>query len=96
MKIMVTGGAGYIGSHTAVGLLQDGHELVIVDNLANSSAEAVQRVQEISGRPVGFRELDLLDEVALSAVFAQERPQAVIHFAGLKSVGESVATTGTT
>ncbi|GAA1049378.1 UDP-glucose 4-epimerase GalE [Arthrobacter russicus] len=91
MKIMVTGGAGYIGSHTAVGLLQDGHELVIVDNLANSSAEAVQRVQEISGRPVGFRELDLLDEVALSTVFAQERPQAVIHFAGLKSVGESVS-----
>lgn len=91
MKIMVTGGAGYIGSHTSIGLLQNGHELVVVDNLANSSAEAVQRVQEISGRSVVFHATDLLDESALEEIFVQEQPEAVIHFAGLKSVGESVS-----
>lgn len=91
MKIMVTGGAGYIGSHTAIGLLQQGHDLVVVDSLVNSSAQSLQRVQEITGRTVEFRQTDLVDELALAEVFERERPEAVIHFAGLKSVGESVA-----
>jgi UDP-glucose 4-epimerase len=90
MKILVTGGAGYIGSHTCVELLGAGHEVVVVDNLANSSAEALQRVRRISGRGLEFHRLDLRDGAALRDVFARERVDAVIHFAGLKAVGESV------
>jgi len=90
MRILVTGGAGYIGSHTCVELLAAGHEVVVVDNLANSSAEALERVRRISGREPGFHRLDLREGAALREVFARSRFDAVIHFAGLKAVGESV------
>ena len=90
MKILVTGGAGYIGSHTCVELLQAGHEVVVVDNLSNSKEESLRRVQEITGKALVFHKLDLLDRAALSAIFDQNSFDAVIHFAGLKAVGESV------
>ncbi|HVM52783.1 MAG TPA: UDP-glucose 4-epimerase GalE [Acidimicrobiales bacterium] len=88
---LLTGGAGYIGSHTAVVLLEAGWSVVIVDNLANSSPVAVERVAELTGRDVAFHRVDLLDEPELDAVFAQHDLDAVVHFAGLKAVGESVA-----
>lgn len=91
MRILITGGAGYIGSHTAVTLLDRGDEVVIVDNLSNSSAEAIRRITAITGREPLFRQLDLRDEHLLDEEFAANRPDAVIHFAGLKAVGESVA-----
>lgn len=90
MNILVTGGAGYIGSHTCLELLQAGNEVVVVDNLSNSKQESLRRVQELAGKPLTFHQLDLLDENALRAVFEQSAAQAVIHFAGLKAVGESV------
>ncbi|MCI8577232.1 MAG: UDP-glucose 4-epimerase GalE [Lachnospiraceae bacterium] len=88
--ILVTGGAGYIGSHTCVELLNVGHDVVVVDNLCNSSKESLKRVEEITGKPVSFYEVDLLDKKGLSQVFDNEKIDAVIHFAGLKAVGESV------
>ncbi len=88
--ILVTGGAGYIGSHTCVALLQAGWDVVVVDNLCNSSPQALDRVQEIAGRSLSFHQVDIRDQAALERILAQERPQAVIHFAGLKAVGESV------
>ena len=91
MKLLITGGAGYIGSHTCVELLNSGHEVVVVDNLANSKAAALERVKEITGKDFSFCKADLLDREALDKVFAGERPDGVIHFAGLKAVGESVA-----
>jgi len=91
MRVLVTGGAGYIGSHTCVELLQAGHEVTIVDNLSNSREEAVRRVAELAGRPVGFERVDIRDRAGLSDVFRAVAPEAVIHFAGLKAVGESVA-----
>lgn len=91
MKILVTGGAGYIGSHTCVDLLENGYEVVIVDNLYNASRKAVDRVEEITGKKVTFYEADLLDKKALNAIFDKENIDAVIHFAGLKAVGESVS-----
>ncbi len=90
MKVLVTGGAGYIGSHTCVELLENGHEVVIVDNLYNSSEVAVTRVEEITGKKAAFYKTDLLDKEALDSVFETEHVDAVIHFAGLKAVGESV------
>ncbi|MDT3428795.1 UDP-glucose 4-epimerase [Paenibacillus forsythiae] len=90
MAILITGGAGYIGSHTAVELLEAGYEVVIVDNFANSHPEAIKRIGEITGKPFAFYELDLLDRKALDEVFAGHDVEAVIHFAGLKAVGESV------
>jgi len=90
MSILVTGGAGFIGSHTCVELLNRGYETVIVDNLCNSCLEAVKRVEEISGRSVTFYEADLRDADAMQAIFENESIEAVIHFAGLKAVGESV------
>ena len=90
MKILVTGGTGYIGSHTTLALLEAGHDVVVVDNLANSSEESLRRVQELTGRKAAFHKVDLLDEVRLGEVFDAERVDAVIHFAGLKAVGESV------
>ena len=90
MKILVTGGSGYIGSHTTLALLEAGHDVVVVDNLYNSSETALRRVEELAGREVAFRKVDLLDELALDAVFEAEAVEAVIHFAGLKAVGESV------
>ncbi|MBR5942432.1 MAG: UDP-glucose 4-epimerase GalE [Clostridia bacterium] len=91
MKMLITGGAGYIGSHTCVELLNSGNEVTVVDNLANSKATALDRVREITGRDFTFHKVDLLDSEALEKVFAEERPDGVIHFAGLKAVGESVA-----
>jgi UDP-glucose 4-epimerase len=88
--ILVTGGAGYIGSHTCVELLSGGYEVVIVDNLVNSKMAAVRRIEELSGRAPAFHKVDLLDADALAGVFAAHRVDAVIHFAGLKAVGESV------
>ena len=90
MSILVTGGAGFIGSHTCVELLDRGYETVIIDNLCNSCLEAVKRVEEISGRSVTFYEADLRDADAMQAIFENESIEAVIHFAGLKAVGESV------
>lgn len=91
MKILVTGGAGYIGSHTCVELLQAGYEVAVVDNLSNSKEESLKRVQEISAQGLEFYKVDLNDRDALSAVFGRAPIDAVIHFAGLKAVGESVA-----
>lgn len=88
--ILVTGGAGYIGSHTCIELLNAGNDVVVVDNLCNSCKESLKRVEEIAGRGVTFYEVDLLDEPALNKVFDNEKIDAVIHFAGLKAVGESV------
>ena len=89
-NILVTGGAGYIGSHTCVELLRGGYDARIVDNLANSKEEAVRRVCELGGRAVNFLKADAADEAALDAAFAAGPVDAVIHFAGLKAVGESV------
>ena len=91
MKILVTGGAGYIGSHTVVELLDVGHEVVVVDNLSNSKEESLRRVEELTGKSVLFYKVDLLDEAGLDAIFDEHDIDAVIHFAGLKAVGESVA-----
>ena len=90
MKILVTGGAGYIGSHTCVELLNEDYEVVVLDNLSNSSEESLNRVRRITGRPIAFYKTDLLDKKATAAVFADHQIDAVIHFAGLKAVGESV------
>lgn len=90
MKILVTGGAGYIGSHTCLELLQAGFEVVVVDNLINGKEEALHRVQEISGKPLAFYHTDLLNQTALEKVFSEQPIQAVIHFAALKLPGESV------
>jgi UDP-glucose 4-epimerase len=90
MKILVTGGAGYIGSHTCVELLQTGYEVIVVDNLTNSKEESLKRVQELAGKKLEFHKVDLLDKEALNAVFDKSSIDAVIHFAGLKAVGESV------
>lgn len=90
MHILVTGGAGYIGSHTLVELLQGGHEVTVIDNLSNSSVEAVRRVEEITGKHISFHDFDLSDTKALTTVFGAAPIDAVIHFAGFKAVGESV------
>lgn len=90
MKILVTGGAGYIGSHTCVELLNSGYEVVVMDNLYNASAKALDRVQQITGKTLTFYEADMLDQPAMDKIFEAEKPDAVIHFAGYKAVGESV------
>ena len=90
MNILVTGGAGYIGSHTCVELLSAGYDVVVVDNLSNAKFESLRRVQEITGKELVFHEKDLLDNDAIDAIFDRHRIDAVIHFAGLKAVGESV------
>jgi UDP-glucose 4-epimerase len=89
--VLVTGGAGYIGSHACVELLHAGYHVVVVDNLANSSPAAVERVGELAGRPVKLHQIDLRDRAAVDDVFAAEPVDAVVHFAGLKAVGESVS-----
>lgn len=89
MKLLVTGGAGYIGSHTVLELLQAGHDVVVVDNFVNSSAESLARVEEITGKTIELHEVDVCDHAAMSDIFSQHHIDAVIHFAGLKAVGES-------
>ncbi|THJ66045.1 UDP-glucose 4-epimerase GalE [Arthrobacter echini] len=92
MKILVTGGSGYIGSHTVLALLENGHDVVVVDNLLNSTEVSLERVASLAGRAPTFHRVDLLDEESLREIFAEEGIEAVIHFAGLKAVGESVET----
>lgn len=91
MKILVTGGAGYIGSHTCVELLNDNHDVIVLDNLSNSSQASLTRVEKICGKPLRFYKADLLDKNQIVSVFADHQIDAVIHFAGLKAVGESVS-----
>src|SRR5690606_11602829 len=91
MKILVTGGAGYIGSHTCVELLNESCEVHVIDNLSNSSWESLRRVQEITDKKLSFAKVDLLDKELLQIEFENFKPDAVIHFAGLKAVGESVS-----
>lgn len=91
MMILVTGGSGYIGSHTCLELLKAGYDVVVVDNLINSKKEALNRVQELAGKPLNFHRVDLLNINALNDVFNQYTIDSVIHFAGLKAVGESVS-----
>jgi len=91
MSILVTGGAGFIGSHTCVELLEAGYEVVVVDNLYNASRKSMDRVEQITGKKPTFYEADILDREALNQIFEKEKIDSVIHFAGLKAVGESVA-----
>ena len=91
MSILVTGGAGFIGSHTCVELLNAGYDVVIVDNLYNASEKAVDRVKEITGKDLKFYQVDIRDREGLNEVFDKEDVESVIHFAGLKAVGESVS-----
>ena len=91
MSILVTGGAGYIGSHTCIELLNAGYEVVVLDNLYNSSEKALERVEQITGKKVTFYKADILDKEAMNEIFDKEDIDSVIHFAGLKAVGESVA-----
>ena len=88
--ILVAGGAGYIGSHTCVELLNEGYEVVIMDNLYNANIKAVERIEQITGKKVTFYQTDMLDREGVKAIFDNEKIDAVIHFAGLKAVGESV------
>ncbi|GAB6524508.1 UDP-glucose 4-epimerase GalE [Bacillus cereus] len=91
MKVLVTGGAGYIGSHTCVQLLNNGYEVIVIDNLSNSSAKSLNRVKEVTGKQIKFYKEDVLNREALNKIFEENTIEAVIHFAGLKAVGESVA-----
>ncbi|MFP7735337.1 UDP-glucose 4-epimerase GalE [Priestia aryabhattai] len=91
MTILVTGGAGYIGSHTCVELLNEGHEIIVVDNFSNSKLESLKRVSEITGKVFKIYNVDLLNQKGLEEVFSENKIEAVIHFAGLKAVGESVS-----
>ncbi|QJR15681.1 UDP-glucose 4-epimerase GalE [Usitatibacter palustris] len=90
MRVLVTGGAGYIGSHTSLALLEAGHDVIVADNLSRGSARALDRVAELAGRKPAFARADVRDRVAMHRLLAEERPEAVVHFAGLKAVGESV------
>ncbi|MXU66612.1 UDP-glucose 4-epimerase GalE [Oceanomicrobium pacificus] len=91
MRIVVTGGAGYIGSHTVLELLADGHEIAVLDNFSNATPESLRRVAQLTNRSFDVTRGDIRDAAALDALFTRFRPEAVIHFAGLKAVGESVA-----
>ncbi len=90
MKTLLTGGAGYIGSHTAVAMLEAGHEVAVVDNYYNSSPEAIRRVEHITGKKIALYEADAADKAAMTEILRKEKPDCIIHFAGLKAVGESV------
>ena len=90
MRILVAGGAGYIGSHTCLVLLEAGHEVVVADNLCNSKTESLRRVEALTGKSIVFYEVDVTDEAALEQIFTEQQIDGVIHFAGLKAVGESV------
>lgn len=89
MAILITGGAGYIGSHTCVELLTAGYKVIVVDNLTNSQPESLSRVEELTGKGIKFLKVDLLNRSGVEEVFSENRIDAVIHFAGLKAVGES-------
>ena len=91
MNVLVTGGAGYIGSHTCVELLNEGYGVVVIDNLCNSNAKSLERVQTLTGKSLKFYQGDVRDEALLKTIFAENDISCVIHFAGLKAVGESVA-----
>jgi UDP-glucose 4-epimerase len=91
LRILLTGGAGYIGSHTALAFIEAGHQVSVADNLTNSSPESIRRVERLTGKSINLHRLDLLDLVSLDNLFAQSSFDAVVHFAGLKAVGESVA-----
>ena len=90
MKILLTGGAGYIGSHTAVELFKSGHEVIIADNFSNSSPKVIDRLEQITGKRFPLYEIDVADKSALRKVFEENEIGAVVHFAGYKAVGESV------
>ncbi len=90
MSILVTGGAGYIGSHTCIEMQNAGYDVIVIDNLDNSSEESLKRVEKITGKPVKFYKEDVRDKAALRKIFSENNIEAVIHFAGLKAVGESV------
>lgn len=90
MKVLVTGGTGYIGSHTSVELLENNHEVIIVDNLCNSSKDVIDRIEKITNKKCKFYEADIRNKEALDRIFSENEIEAVIHFAGLKAVGESV------
>lgn len=90
IKVLVTGGLGYIGSHTCVELLNEGHEIIVVDNLYNSSIDVVDRIKKITGKSFKFYEADVCDEAAIDSIFRENKIEAVIHFAAYKAVGESV------
>lgn len=89
MNILVTGGAGYIGSHTCVALLEAGYRAIVADNLCNSTAETIERVQQITGKKIAFHEIDVTDQNSVDQIFSDDTIDGVIHFAGLKAVGES-------
>ena len=91
MNVLVTGGAGYIGSHTCLELLEKGYGVVVIDNLCNSNPKSLERVQELTGKTVKFYEGDVRDEALLKKIFGENEIGCVIHFAGLKAAGESVA-----
>ncbi len=90
MTILVTGGAGYIGSHTCVALLEAGHKVIVADNLCNSKAETIDKIKQITGKDVTFYKIDVTDEAAVDSIFSKHKIDGIIHFAGLKAVGESV------
>ena len=90
-KILVTGGAGFIGSHTCVEFLESGYEIAVLDNLSNAKEEAIRRIEKITGKHVDFYKADMRDETAVRKIFQEQEISAVVHFAGLKAVGESVA-----
>ena len=90
MKVLLTGGAGYIGSHTVIEMVHAGHEVVVVDNFSNSSKKSIARVEEILGQRIPLYEADVANEAALDRIFSEHRIDAVVHFAGFKAVGESV------
>ena len=90
MNILVTGGTGYIGSHTCVALLERGHSVIIADNLSNSKAEVVKKIKQITGKGIVFYQVDVTEEAATDAIFSNHPIDGVVHFAGLKAVGESV------
>lgn len=89
MKVLLTGGAGFIGSHTALELLNSGYQVVVADNLSNSCEESIRRVEKLTGKSVAFYLVEVMDKQALAQVFEKEKPDAIVHFAGLKAVGES-------
>ncbi len=90
MNILVTGGAGYIGSHTCIALLEASHEIIVADNLCNSKAKTIEKAKQLTGKEITFYKTDVTDEIAVDTIFMNHQIDGVIHFAGLKAVGESV------